>query len=99
MLVGLPLSLKSLISLQSKGPVVFGFVQRISNTRSLSLEQHRIISRCAQNTSDDRGEERYNKVVVGRRKHLSAIDDSREQSRTKVSSRVNGLVIFISANF
>ena len=79
--------------------MVFDFVQRIGNARSLSLEQHRVISRRAQNTADNRGEERYNKVVVGRGKHLSAIDDSREQSRTKVSSWVNGLFIFISANF
>lgn len=78
--------------------MVFGFVQRIGNARSLSLEQHCIISRRTQDTADNRGEERHNEIVVGRRKHLSAIDNSREQSRTKVSSWVNGLFIFISAN-
>lgn len=75
--------------------MILDFIQRIGNARSLSLEQHPVVSRRAYNTANNRGEEGNNKVVVGRRKHLTAIDDSREQSRTKVSSWVNGLVLLV----
>jgi hypothetical protein len=75
--------------------MVLGFVQRIGNARPLSLKQHPVVSRRTQNTANNRGEEGNNEIVIGCREHLPAIDDSREQSRPKVSSWVNGLASLV----
>jgi hypothetical protein len=76
--------------------MTLGFVQRIGDARSLSLEQQSVISRRTYHTADDRGEDGNNEIVVRCGKHLAAIENGREQSWAKVSSRINSLLLLLA---
>lgn len=73
--------------------MTLGLVQSIGDAGALTLKEQAIVSGGAHNAADDRGKERNNEIVVGCGEDLSAVENCREQARTKVSSGVNSLVL------
>lgn len=66
-------------------------IQRISDRRSLALEQKRIIHRCASNATESRHKQRDYKVKALCSKDFAAVDECRENSRCKVAGWVDSL--------
>jgi len=71
--------------------VTLGGVQGISDCRTFALEHESIVDTSSGDSAKDRDEERDDKVEALGREDLAAVDNGREKTRTKVTSRVDGL--------
>lgn len=76
---------------------ILQLIHRISYGRAFALVEHGIINRSAEKTSDDRREERDDKIVVCSSEDFAAIDNSAEESWSKVTGWIDRLEELMSA--
>lgn len=78
---------------QSEGSLTLSLVECIGNPRPITLKEHGIISGCTNNAANNRSENWNEEVAALGCENLTSIDNSRENSGSKISGRVQSLCL------